>query len=526
MTTIDHGQANTRERVLSSDWNRQVELGSRATVEALSASASGAAKETGVFGETAFIVTPLNGTMKSAIAPGLALFYDDTKVYPESQMVWCESREVREVTHPVADALARWDVVEMRPGTLVSSTQPRDQFDPLTGTFTVVNVTKEVKSYPEFQVRSGTPAASPAVPAGEAGWIPLAYVQVLGNAVTVDQTKIVHCRPILGSRQVGREGWTTSVLSGAYARDVKGGGIDFAGGAINNGFLSNTMSGCFGGKYRHNFRLTKTCPVKIGVMNWDGGGLPGADTVVYFYAIPAPYPAGYDASLAGRELWTPLIDNLYGANGGFFDVNLQSGCLIVASTSPPDLKDPAGASTGTGQFQHEFFADAGFTDSVRTTWVYIGAAFYADATTELVLQCVDFPAIGTLRKPGKEFTADLPIAAPALYAMRTQAVGDDNITWPVTAVDIDLQIRASVNNNGNLTIEVADIFGDTADNRGVLDSCFPNNSGGQQRVGTVLPVSLNSSGQVSISYATHTGAAFAALYGKCYRDAVLKLRGG
>ena len=47
--TIDHGQINTRERALSSDWNRQVELGNRGIVESLSAAASASARESGYF---------------------------------------------------------------------------------------------------------------------------------------------------------------------------------------------------------------------------------------------------------------------------------------------------------------------------------------------------------------------------------------------------------------------------------------------------------------------------------------------
>jgi hypothetical protein len=528
--TIDKGQVNTRERALSSDINRMVELGNRATVEALAAGASGLSREYGVFGDTSFLVTPQNGTMKSAIGPGLAIFYDATKVFPQSPMVWIESRQIREVTHAPADALARWDVIEMRPGEQVSSTQPRDQFDSLTGTFTVVNMVKEIQSWPEFQIRSGTPSASPGIPAGTPGWIPLAYVKVGGNAVAVVSTEVVYCRPLLGARQIDREGWTTSTLNSIYARDVKGGGIEFDGGANDlSGLLVNTVTGRFGstplGAYHHNFRILKTVAVRVTSMTIDGGIMPAVDDVMYFYAIPPPYPAGYGAQLAGRELWTPDTANLYGTNGGFYDSALQNGCIIIASAKEPDITNPAGPPlAGTGSFAHEFFADAGNATSTASSWVYIGAGCYVQATNEILLQKCVGSTVSTFRKPGKSFTADLPIAAPISYNLWTEAAGDPVVRWPVTARAVDVHLRSAINNNGNLTIELADEFGDTTGNKGVLTAVFPNNSGGQQNCGTIVPMHLSDTGTIIIANATHTGVASANLYASKYRDSILDSR--
>lgn len=519
---IDKGQVNTRERALSSDWNRQVELGNRGIVEGLSAAVSGNARESGVLGDTSYLVTPLNGTMKSAISPGLALYYDTTKVYPLSTMVWCESREVREVTHDAADVLARWDVVEMRPGELVSSTQPRDQFDPLTGTFSVVNMTKEIKSYPEFQVRKGNASASPAVPTGVAGWIPLAYVQIPANAVSVDQTKVVYCRPLLSDRNIDREGYTTATTANAYATNVKGGGLSFEGGNLV-GSLVNSMSGRFAG-HHHTFRITKASPVRITTMTWDGGGLPAVETVVYFYAIPAPYPAGYDSSMAKRELWTPNVDNLYGVSGGFYDVTLQSGCLIVASTKAPDPAHPAGASAGFGSFAHEFFTDGAPASSPASSWVYIGAGFFDDDGNQVVTQLCVGNRVATKRKPGKSFFDDLPIAAPTSYNMWSESVGDNVVQWPVTARDINLQVRATVNAAGNLRLNMFDEFGDDTNSAGQLINVFANNNAAQQFVGGIIQATTSATGDVTIKLASHSGAASANLFAKDYTDAVLALR--
>ena len=523
--TIDHGQINTRERALSSDWNRQVELGNRGIVESLSAAASASARESGVFGD-GFLVTPLNGTMKSAIAPGLALYYDSTKVFPLSTMVWCESREVREVTHAAADpGLPRWDVVEMRPGSAVASTQPRDQFDPLTGTFTVVNMVKEVKSYPEFQIRSGTASPSPGVPAGVAGWIPLAYVLIPAAAVAVDNTKIVYCRPILSTRGIDREGWTTTVLGVQYARNVKGGGLEFGGGNLN-GTLTKSVTGRFGqtarGSYHHNFRVDATTPVKVTPMTWDGGGLPAADQVVYFYAIPPPYPAGYDTSLAGRELWTPAPANLY--TNGFYDSTLQNGCLIIASSKAPFLTHQAGFVAGSGSFAHEFFAEVGSATSNGQEWVYLGAGSYVLATDQILLQRCDGHTVSPQVKPGKSFLADLPIAAPTLYNVWS-FFNATHVQWPVTARDMDLQLRVRIDASDNFKIHLSDYFGDDSVTMGTYANQFSNNDAAEQTFGDIIPVTTDEDGNVTIIAASSTGIGILAdVIGKCYRDAVLKIR--
>ena len=163
-------QWNTRERALSNDLNKQARLVSRGITETATAIVSGTLRKAGIFG-AGFLVTPMAGTMKSTISPGTALFVDGVSVYPDSTVQWVESTAIREVTHEASDASTRFDVVEMRPGTMTVSTEPRDEFNPVTGTFVVTNMVKEVTSYPEFQVRKGTPSATPSIPAGVAGWM-------------------------------------------------------------------------------------------------------------------------------------------------------------------------------------------------------------------------------------------------------------------------------------------------------------------------------------------------------------------
>lgn len=519
MSNIDQTQWNTRERATSSDLNRATKLLHRALAEAVSFIASGATKKSGCFGDS-FIATPQAGTMKTAIGPGLALWSDSTQVYPESIAVWVESRELREVTHDAADAQDRYDVIEMRPGFAVSSTQARDVFDPVTGAFTVQNLTKETKCYPEFRIVKGTPSATPSIPAGSSGWMPLAYVLVQGGAPSLLATDVVYCRPILAAQDPA--GAFVTPTPTRYATRVKGGGVIAAGGTLIAS-LANDMTGRFPGYYV-NFRLASVAALRVTPFTWDGGGLPAADGVVYFYAAPPMYPAGYASHLAGREIWTPDTATLYGTNGGFYSSARQEGCIIVASsTAPFDLGHPAGYGSGNATFNHLFFSSVASFSS-RENWVYIGAACFELAGAQLITQRQVGQWTATQRKPGKSFFAALPIAAPTQYSLWSELTGAPVVRWPETARDVQMQVRADANVNGWLDFAGFDSIADDSNNAGMINNVFSNAAGGAKKIGTLTGAVLDTSGNFTIKVATHSGCTTAALIGNAYRDQVLALR--
>jgi hypothetical protein len=518
-SNIDQTQWNTRERAVSSDLNRNNRLLHRAISEALSFIASGATKRTGCFGDS-FIATPQAGTMKTTIGTGLALVADSSQTYPDSTAVWIESREIREVTHDAADAQTRFDVIEMRAGQLVSSTQARDVFDPVTGAFSVQNLTKEIKAYPEFRITKGTPALVPAVPAGSSGWIPLAYVRVPGGAVSLTATDVIYCRPILAAQDPAGA-WVTPTPT-RHATRVRGGGVAAAGAALV-ATLANDMSGRFPGYYM-DFRLAATSELRVTTLTWDGTGLPAADGAVYFYAVPPMYPAGYDSHLAGREFWTPDVVNAYSTSGGFYSSTRQEGCIVVASATPPaDLGHPAGYASGNGTFAHSLFSTAN-SSSARSSWVYIGAASFELAGNQLVTQKHANGLTATQRKPGKSFFADLPIAGPTQYNLWTEVTGNPVVRWPTTAREIQMHVHAEGNNNSWLRFEGFDDLGDDGGDAGILTNVFNNISGAAAMLGTMVRATLDTSGRYTIRLASHTACTSAKLVANCYRDAVLDRR--
>jgi hypothetical protein len=518
MTVPAYVKFNSRERALSTDQNRQAILSRRALAEAIAALSTGTLKQSGVFGAS-FLVAPQAGTMKCSITPGIGLIYDNTAVFPYSTMSWIESSVLREVTLDAGDGNPRYDVIEMRAGSATTLTQPRDEFNPLTGSFSVVNMAKEVASYPEFQVRKGTPAVLPSIPTGTAGWIPLAYVAVPGGAVTLLADNVVHCRPILDA-QPGR-GWTDPTLA-RYGTAIRGGGITVSsGGAIST---SNVTVGRFPG-HHHDFRIEAGAEAGFGSLVWDGGGAPAVSGPMYFYAVPAPYPAGYDASMAPREFWTPDATVVYGSGSGFADADLQEGCIIISSTTAPVLTHESGhPAAGNGTINHSFFSpDPSIIN--RSTWVYLGAASYDHGFGVVTQQDTTGATVSTKRKPGYDFLGDMPIGADKLFSLWSELTASV-IRWPVTALSVECQLATNINAGGNLAWIATDEHSGTTSPQGWHAIDIQNDGAGSIAQSVIMPMRLNSSGQATIKAAAHVGATVLRLWGRTYRDEVLALRMG
>jgi len=441
---MDRTQWNTRERALSTDLNRAMQLVERGVLEGLSALVSGSVKKSGCFGNS-FLVTPVAGTMDSSITAGLAFMINAANVYPSSTVDWIESRVLRSVTHDAADAQTRYDAVEMRAGYEVSSSQPRDQFNPVTGTFTVVNMAKELASLPEFRITKGTPAASPQLPAGSAGWMPLAYVRVVGGAATLSATDVIYCRPLLDT-EPGATGWA-GASADVFSDEVTGGNLSCAGGTLT-GAVVNTMTGRFAG-FHHRFRVAVASTCTLGSLVYDGGGLPGASGHVYFYAIPAPYPSGYDTSMAGREFWTPDEAVVYSAAGGFADPDSQSGCIIIASSEFPGTSKSGAPPAGTALFSHSLFGPGLTTTSNRKYWMYIGSAWYDSVGGTLLLQSANGPRISHSRKTGSTYT--VPVV-DEVVSFANEVVGDPDFSLPPAVT------RVHVVSNASLTINTGFVY--------------------------------------------------------------------
>lgn len=513
-----------KQRLTSGGLNSQTAYLARNTSELarhLTGSDQGTIGQSGVL--KGLLCSVVAATMRVSVGVGLGQFYDSTVSEPDSKAKWMELRAAKEVTLAVGDAAnPRWDVIEIQPASVNGSAEVIDFFNPADNTFTPAVVSVLKLSEAALQVRAGTPNANPKLPAGVAGWMPLAYVYVAANALVLNVDRVLHCRPILTPRR----GTTPDDLLDnsspfSEADTISGGGFRVDANGLA-GFVNTAMSGAFpnGGR---PFYIPSNAPVLLSATgNYDGGGLPVADTVVYAYAARPPYPAGYDASLAPRELY---IADTTTTNVAKTIPQGSRGCIIVFSSTAPfhTALGQAGSPSDTSSFTDGLW---GSVSIKRSDMIYIGAAFYELAILGLMIQRVSGAAVATQRKPGKSFLADLPIAAPESYSLWSEPTGQLlKVRWPATATLIDMQVRVRVDPGDNLKISITDEFGDSSLNQGMYINMFANNDAAEQTFGDMHSVVVSDFGNVTIMEASSTGPGIIAdLYGKCYYDAVLRMR--
>lgn len=94
----------------------------------------------------------------------------------------------------------RVDLVECRRQTVVLETDSRDIFDPSTGVFVPVTVTKVKAGRLLYRVTQGTPGGG--IPARSQGWTPLMVASVPSSATTVDTMTFWDVRPLVRDRVV------------------------------------------------------------------------------------------------------------------------------------------------------------------------------------------------------------------------------------------------------------------------------------------------------------------------------------
>lgn len=367
-------QANTRERILSTDWNNATALHHRALIEAGAALLQGDASIYGVV--RGLTVSTTGGILLVRVAAGLALRSGTAPTTYDSNTQWIELRSATDVdlTALVDGANPRWVVIEIAEASAVEISEARDIFDPVTGTFSSASVTKVTGSSPTLTARAGTAAANPIFPSGIAGVIPLAYVYLGAGTAAIGVTDIVMCRPMLRGDVGGDQS--------ASQRDVWGGGVSVATAGLAT--VLRNAGGRFAG-HRAQWGIQAadgTTAFTLAAPSCDGAALPVGDDVLYFYACPAPYPSGYDTNLAPRE-HRPGATALTRYQG-MVSADLYNAVLVV-STVEPQADSPQGSPTA-GNFTMTCAPFAAAATIDRTTVVYLGAGFYDTGTPGFLAQ--------------------------------------------------------------------------------------------------------------------------------------------
>lgn len=403
------------------------------------------------------LVTTQAGTLNTTVGGGLALLHDSSQSAPASTHRWIEVLYTAPitVTHDAGDVgNPRWDVIEIAPGNVDGAGEVLDFYNPNSGAFVPLVAAPLKVCTPSVTIRKGTAAATPKFPDGIAGRIPLAYVYVPTGAASLLATDLLYCRPIL-------KPMVQEVGPGAYSVDdgvgrsqlVFGGGLTVAAAGLS-GTVTNAMSGHFT-RSGQRFLLPSGTGVRVSANNCDGG-LPLANTTLYFYAVPPSkvYPAGYSAFLAERELIIPTASRI--ASGGY--ASGQYHCFVVASSKPPATTNRGQPATGsTFEINHPTMG----TLSINTnSAVYIGCGFYNFAGTELLAQVADGPRLSTTRKTGKLIAeADLPLIN-TVVSLANEFTGEPDYALPAHVRRVHLTSLFALDLQGAFYFRWKDIHAD------------------------------------------------------------------
>ncbi|HOA00815.1 MAG TPA: hypothetical protein PKI27_00755 [Dermatophilaceae bacterium] len=215
-------QYNTRERLISTDFNREqafiaadrsafhrrffsdqyiVDTSAGYAIEPAAITAPLLADVIG-----GLMVVPQIGTDSVTITPGemVAYFPDATPNADDDPSKVIFDAGISAIGSLVIPANGgggiRIDVIECQPIELVEEQDNRDIFDPATGLFTPNLVDKVVSGRLQYRVRSGV--AGGGYPGNTTGWLPLAVASVPAGSASVDTVTFWDVRPLIVDRAV------------------------------------------------------------------------------------------------------------------------------------------------------------------------------------------------------------------------------------------------------------------------------------------------------------------------------------
>lgn len=393
---------NTRERILSSDHNREQAFAAAMIADAYRYLFDADASEDEAAGTATLGVAlgnplravifnglrvrPEIGTFNLFVDAGAGLFVDPgSPASPDDS----PAQVIRSAGQQVAGALAigaaagstRIDVVECSTAQVVIETDNRDVFNQSTGAFQPQLVNKVAEAQLTFRVRQGTPGGG--FPGTAAGWLPLAVASVPSGAVSNDGVTFWDVRPLLNdfvraTHQV-RAAFPTARRRHTYATDDGAGNwnvkgvveLELAGRRVG-GNLCPTASGATalrvdagGGLQEPGFSVVSNLPwylylaFPFGLPRWAkySPSSSGARTPLSPRGIPVftqKVPAGL-SGLAGSAISLPTATGLGGSTSnaivavaGMFEGAFFSGSVggaVVESIARNQVTPSSGNNT-------------------------------------------------------------------------------------------------------------------------------------------------------------------------------------
>jgi hypothetical protein len=438
-----HYDFQLRQRLTSSGLNTQEGWTARMSPELLRRLVSAdSGNVSGVFDGLKVSVQP--ATMNVQISGGLALLYDATQVAPNSAHRWIEVLDGTPLTATldVGGASPRWDVIEIAPGNVDGAGEVLDFYNSNTGAFVPAVAAPLKVCTPTVTVRKGTESAAPKFPAGVAGRIPLAYVYVAAGAIVLNVDRVCFCRPMLRPRGYdGAPNFQAKAHGGGWRRLLSG----------LTGNLAADMMGTFPNGAEFYLQSGSSGYDLSASGNFDGGGLPIANGTVYLYAAPPPYPSGYDAILAPREIFI-VDDTVMGA----CYVNGAYGAIIVATLIAPERSQIGTPVTaGTCDIVDGLF---GTVSIDHADMVYIGCSYFQLAGGFLYAQRAQGALGSSLGVAGIDIDALLPIAADTAVSLAANITGDSVYRLPAHVDRVHLIGYHNLDVQGDITIFFRDGF--------------------------------------------------------------------
>jgi hypothetical protein len=346
---------NSRERALSSDVSRSVDLASKGIAEVFrylmnvghgTDDVDGASLTTEVLTQTfpltaeivsGFMAIPGIGTANMTVEGGICCMLDpdgatggspggtngpDTSLY---KIVSDPGIAFAGTLFLTANSSGspRVDVIEMkRNPDAVVTTESRDIYSPSTGLFTPTSVTKTTQDGMTYRIRTGTPGSG--MPGLQQGWLPLAIALVPTGSTLWDTCTLWDVRPLLVDRQ------------GVMNLDSSRGKILDA---VVNGALSGTTTGFIdavlhgrklGGKLRTTMPGTEAAFLNLQDTAMQSAGMTPVSGQPWFLYLAAPM---------GVPRWARYSDVASGAR----KPRAPRGLLISSMVAPDSDGTPSAA---------------------------------------------------------------------------------------------------------------------------------------------------------------------------------------
>ena len=501
---------NTRQRLLSEDFNNISRLTSRAQIMLELAREVGDDYLLGGLGRSGvvggFMVRCIPATNLIEVTPGIALLASapvSTTYDPPAIWIQSDSTVQLDLSGIIDPANPRLVTLEVGPSDVVIVATPVDVFDPGTGLFGINPTAPRVQgSAPVWITTAGAPAASPVIAGGTVGRIPLAVIKLTAaQASFADEfASVLMCRPLLGAdadRLVPR-GY---VDGGGCSVGEESGGVLVG---LTDIYLSRLTASLAGLEAEVSGLIPFPTRARTSSLT-SPAALLAVASPVYGYAAPPPWPGDY-GPMAPREAWqrnpnaVPFAapGNVIGGAGTTFRSlaaettsspgrSLRNAIVLWDDVGPYGLERGAGnaplqvidargphpdtAPGGAGSITLATAQDPTWGPSQTVTEsVYLGAVSALGLANDFMAQTytghgrvrlTDLVQIAgaTKRRPYREIIAGVG-AITAFYPGRFPGmlVGNTQVL-PITAQQLELWARFVSGTGGNVFAQIFSGFG-------------------------------------------------------------------